>query len=318
MSVRPVSLVLVGLAILGAWWWGTAQEDASQALVTKCKEDLAGQLGVAADEVKATTVEDVTWPDASLGCPQPGMDYTMALVPGYRIVLEAAGQEYEYHTDKGRRFVYCEHPAAAAGAPDGHPQRPPSAAETPIGPEPLKPVVLALEPLPDEPNGNSKLVARRIPPAEGPPQTVLDRCTDFAAGDHGSILAKRRTSRSGHELVLVQQGQEPVVVMKAFDFEALTFVPGSTGCLFLARERAGAPFRMYGGEPQRGVAALKWAPDLERGNGATVHFLQGILVLTVPAAGDSPDREVLVLDIRKGQVLARFQSAKALPALSAE
>jgi hypothetical protein len=64
--------------------------------------------------------------------------------------------------------------------------------------------------------------------------------------------------------------------------------------------------------------ALKWAPELERGNGTTVDFFQGILVLTVPAAGDSPEREVLVLDIRKGQVLARFRSAKALPAASAE
>ena len=29
--------------------------------------------------------EAVTWADGSLGCPEPGMKYTMALVPGYRI-----------------------------------------------------------------------------------------------------------------------------------------------------------------------------------------------------------------------------------------
>ncbi len=318
MSARSVGFVLVCLVVLGASWRGKAQEPASQALVSKCRADLAARLEVAADEVKVASVEEVTWSDASLGCPKPGMDYTMALVPGYRIVLEVAGEQYEYHTDEGRRFVFCEHPGAAVGPREGPAPPPPASADTPIGPEPPKPVVLALEPIPDEPNGNSKLVARRLPPVEQPPQTVLDRCTDFAVADDGSILAKRRTSRSSHELVLARQGEEPAVLMKAFDFEALTFVPPSASYFFLAREKAGSPFTMYGGELRRGPVALKWAPEIQRAHGATVDFLQELLVLTVPAGEDGPERDVLVLDVRSSAVLAQFRSAKALPALLGE
>jgi hypothetical protein len=318
MSARRLGLLLVGLVILGACWRGKAQEAAGDALLSKCKADLAERLKVPADEVKVVTVEGVTWPDASLGCPKPGMDYTMALVPGYRIVLEAAGAQYEYHTDQGRRFVHCENPTAAVGPGEGRPLQPPTPSDTPIGPEPPKPVVLALEAIANEPNGNSKLVARHLPPDERPPQTILDRCTDFAVAEDGSVLAKRRTSRSTHELVLIRAGEEPTVVMKGFDFEALTFVPPSTSYFLLAKENAGAPFRMYGGEANRGPVALEWAPEVRRADGAAVHFVQGIVVVSVPAAGEGAGRDVLVLDIYKGEVLAQFQSAKALPALSVE
>jgi hypothetical protein len=33
--------------------------------------------------------EAVTWPDGALGCPEPGIVYTQALVPGYWVVVEA-------------------------------------------------------------------------------------------------------------------------------------------------------------------------------------------------------------------------------------
>lgn len=318
MSVRSAAFLLTCSVTLAASGRGRAQEAPNQALLSKCKADLAARLEVTADEVKVTAVEDVTWPDASLGCPRPGMDYTMALVPGYRVVLEVAGRAYEYHTDKGTRVVYCEQSTATPRRDEGIPSRPPAPTDTPVGPEPPEPVVLALEPIPGDPNGNSKLVARRLPPAEGPPLTVLERCTDFAVAEDGLVLAKRRTSRSGHELVLVRRQGDEVVVMKGFDFEALSFVPAGTGYFYLARETVGSPFRMYGGELQRGPVALEWAPELQRADGATVDFLQNLLVLTVPQAGDGPEREVLVLDIRQGEVLARFQSVKAAPALSAE
>ncbi len=56
--------------------------------------------------------EDVTWPDGSLGCPQPGMRYTQALVSGSLIVLEANGLFYEYHSGGGGDPFYCALPTA--------------------------------------------------------------------------------------------------------------------------------------------------------------------------------------------------------------
>jgi hypothetical protein len=70
---------------------------------------LAAELGVPADAVNVLSVVHVEWPDASLGCPRPGEMYATVIVPGYRVVLEVQGQEYEVHTDEtGGQFVICE------------------------------------------------------------------------------------------------------------------------------------------------------------------------------------------------------------------
>lgn len=73
--------------------------------------DLASRLGVEPSAVLVRSHEDVTWRDGSLGCPVPGMMVTQALVPGSRLVLEAAGRTYEYHAAAGGPFRYCPDPA---------------------------------------------------------------------------------------------------------------------------------------------------------------------------------------------------------------
>ncbi len=79
--------------------------------------DLADRLGLAADAISVVLMEDVTWSDGSLGCPEPGMSYTQALVDGYRIVLEANGTEFHYHAAGGDDPFYCANPSRpAAGA----------------------------------------------------------------------------------------------------------------------------------------------------------------------------------------------------------
>ena len=70
--------------------------------------DLAGQLGIAAEAITVHSVAAVEWPDASLGCPKPGMMYAQVITPGYRIVLEANGQSYEYHAGRSGRGVRCK------------------------------------------------------------------------------------------------------------------------------------------------------------------------------------------------------------------
>jgi hypothetical protein len=83
-------------------------------------QDLAGRQGLAPEAVRVASVEAVEWPDASLGCPQPGMMYAQVITPGYRVVLEAEGQTYEYHTDEGRFVVLCDNgPSSGAEPPRG-------------------------------------------------------------------------------------------------------------------------------------------------------------------------------------------------------
>ena len=64
--------------------------------------------------------ESVVWNDGSLGCPEPGMMYTQALVNGYWVVIDAAGEKYDFRVDSGGSFRLCP-------AGQGHP---PSQART--------------------------------------------------------------------------------------------------------------------------------------------------------------------------------------------
>jgi len=77
-------------------------------LVGLAKGDLARRLGVGVEEVTLVSAEAVEWPDRSLGNPQPGIVYAQVITPGYKIILSAGGQEYEYHTDQ-ERIVFVEH-----------------------------------------------------------------------------------------------------------------------------------------------------------------------------------------------------------------
>ncbi len=78
-------------------------------LVDQARADLAGRLGVEPGSITLVSAELVEWPDASLGCPQPGMVYAQIPADGSLIILSHGGAEYRYHTG-GDRFVpfLCE------------------------------------------------------------------------------------------------------------------------------------------------------------------------------------------------------------------
>lgn len=73
-------------------------------------QDLADRESVEADQVTAAGYFSVTWNDGSMGCPEPGMSYTQALVPGHLLVLEADGQLFSYHAGRQAEFTYCANP----------------------------------------------------------------------------------------------------------------------------------------------------------------------------------------------------------------
>lgn len=81
--------------------------------------DAEARTGVPTSEIVVVRDEQVEWNDGSLGCPQPGQAYTQAIVPGYWVVLDAAGTTLDYRTDDRGFFVLCEDGAApTAPAPD--------------------------------------------------------------------------------------------------------------------------------------------------------------------------------------------------------
>lgn len=70
--------------------------------------DASERTGLSPDALVVTQAEATTWNDGSLGCPEPGMFYTQALVDGYQIVVEADGQALDYRVQSSGFFRLCE------------------------------------------------------------------------------------------------------------------------------------------------------------------------------------------------------------------
>lgn len=75
----------------------------------------AARRGVTDAEVTVVSYDQVTWPDGSLGCPQPSVTYTQALVPGRLLVLAVGGQTARYHASDVGDFAYCATPSEPLG-----------------------------------------------------------------------------------------------------------------------------------------------------------------------------------------------------------
>ena len=74
------------------------------AVVQATRADAEQRAGA---QAAVRSIDSVTWRDGSLGCPQPGRLYTQALVPGYRIRIEAGGQVLDYHAGRSGQPVLC-------------------------------------------------------------------------------------------------------------------------------------------------------------------------------------------------------------------
>lgn len=69
--------------------------------------DLAERLGAPPTEIEVVSAEKVTWPDGSLGCPEPGMSYTQSLVDGSKVVLRYDERVYVYHAGSDDQPFLC-------------------------------------------------------------------------------------------------------------------------------------------------------------------------------------------------------------------
>lgn len=89
---------------------GAGSTGVPQDLLDAILEDAETRSGLPAEKLTVVRAEAVVWPDGALGCPQPGMMYTQALAPGYWVVLEANGQELDYHSSRSGDFFLCDSP----------------------------------------------------------------------------------------------------------------------------------------------------------------------------------------------------------------
>ena len=74
-------------------------------------QDLAQRLQIDKTQIEVLEVRKVIWPDASLGCPEPGVMYAQMQVEGQLIRLRARGHMYFYHKGGTQSPLLCQQTA---------------------------------------------------------------------------------------------------------------------------------------------------------------------------------------------------------------
>jgi hypothetical protein len=65
----------------------------------KARDFLAKELGIPADQITIISAEAMDWPDSCLGLGRADEMCAQMITPGYKVILEVQGKQYELHTD---------------------------------------------------------------------------------------------------------------------------------------------------------------------------------------------------------------------------
>jgi len=82
-------------------------EDQPEDVIRLATQAIAGSLGVDVGDVVLVVVERQEFPDAALGCAQPGEVAATIVTPGYKVVLSVGDVQYELHTNLDGTIVRC-------------------------------------------------------------------------------------------------------------------------------------------------------------------------------------------------------------------
>ena len=83
------------------------KDEVPQRILDPVMKQAASLANVRREQLVIVRAQSVVWNDGSLGCPEPGQIYTQALVNGYWVVIEAAGQTYDFRVDHKGSFRLC-------------------------------------------------------------------------------------------------------------------------------------------------------------------------------------------------------------------
>jgi hypothetical protein len=86
---------------------GATDAETLAALEAAVRQDAVRTWGLADAAALRILAEDVTWSDGSLGCPRPGLMYTQALVPGWRLRVRDGARERIYHASRRGQWLLC-------------------------------------------------------------------------------------------------------------------------------------------------------------------------------------------------------------------
>jgi hypothetical protein len=86
---------------------GTTVGHVPQDILDEIIRHAAEVTSIPPGELKVVSAESVTWPDGSLGCPEPGFSYTQALVDGYQVGVMAGDAVLDYRASTTGTFKLC-------------------------------------------------------------------------------------------------------------------------------------------------------------------------------------------------------------------
>ena len=78
--------------------------------VAAAVSDLGERFGISPENVDVLDARSVTWRDGAVGCPEDGLAYSQAEVPGFLVVLRAGSDSYRYHSAGSNAPFLCETP----------------------------------------------------------------------------------------------------------------------------------------------------------------------------------------------------------------
>lgn len=162
-------------------------------VVTKCKADLAQRLKLPAEQITLIVAEATDWPNAALGMPEADKMYAQMLTSGLTIVLEAKNTRYLYTA--GTKAFHYGGPAALWSQS-----------------------MLYLKPVTNEPNMNGDLYQCSLIGTNH--RLLISGVSEFYPQPNGKVIVKRRTSRSFHDLLLVDAAapEKVTLLQTAVDF----------------------------------------------------------------------------------------------------
>ncbi|NSW56596.1 MAG: hypothetical protein HPY44_11310 [Armatimonadetes bacterium] len=199
--------------------------------IDRARADLAERLGIRVADIKAVSATPLTFPDGSLGLPRPGEAYVMMLTQGQAVVLASPRRHYLY-TCAGNTCRY-------GGPLDSWAFS-----------------ALYVEPIMNEPNLNGNLM--HISLAGTNPTPILAGVSEFYPQHDGSVIATRRTSRSGHVLLYLAPGKrdEAVTLAGAFSFGQATVNADGTRWIAFSRRIVGSGWQVTRGSISGGEEPL--------------------------------------------------------------
>lgn len=85
-----------------------AQSSAAKEAAARLAVDtLSKKLSVEPDKIEVVHMAAMEWPNSSLGCPRPGMEYLQVITPGWLALLQTGKKAYRVHIGN-KRAIVCE------------------------------------------------------------------------------------------------------------------------------------------------------------------------------------------------------------------